>query len=194
MRKLILQMQVSVDGFVGGPQGEMNWLDVNWGEDINAYVTALTSTIDCIVMGHNLAKGFIPHWQSVADTAAANNPFAKIMDETPKIVFSRNADALSKSLSSLGWRNTNIATGSLQDEIGALKNATGKNIMVYGGSEFVGELAKANLIDEYYLFINPSALGKGMGIFNRLQSSLPLQCESTQRFDNGIVVIKYRKS
>ena len=194
MRKLILQMQVSIDGFVCGTQGEMNWLDMNWSDDINAFVTNLTAGIDTIVMGHNLAKGFIPHWQSVADAADANDPFAKVMDETPKLVFSRNAEALAKELPNLGWRNTHIATGNLQEEIEALKNTSGKNIMVYGGSEFVGEMAKANLIDEYNLFINPAAIGQGMGIFNRLQTTLPLQCESTQRFDNGIVVIKYRKS
>lgn len=194
MRKLILQMQVSIDGFVCGPNAEMNWLDMNWSDDINAFVTSLTSGIDTIVMGHNLAKGFIPHWQSVADAADANDAFAKVMDETPKHVFSRNASILKKELKNLAWRNTSIAEGNLQDEIKALKTASGKNIIVYGGSEFVGELAKANLIDEYYLFINPAAIGQGMGIFNRLQTALPLQCESTQKFDNGIVVIKYRKS
>ena len=67
MRKLKLQMQQTVNGFVGGPNGEMDWMDMNWGDDINQYVTALTEPVDTIVMGRKLAEGFIPYW---ADAAA----------------------------------------------------------------------------------------------------------------------------
>lgn len=191
-RKLVLQMQLSVDGFVCGPKGEMNWVNMDWGADINAFVTELTLQADSIVKGRVLAEGFITHWQSVADSA--EDEFSKLMDSYRKVVFSRHANALQKRLPQLGWRNTEIAQGTLQEELLRLKNSAGKDIMCYGGAEFVSALIQENLIDDYYLFINPSAIGQGMGIFSKLKNNRILQLEFAKSFDCGIVVIKYRKS
>ncbi|MCC6412607.1 MAG: dihydrofolate reductase family protein, partial [Saprospiraceae bacterium] len=62
MRKLKLQVQTSIDGFIAGPNGEMDWVNQNWGDDINAYVTAITEPVDTILLGRKLAEGFIPYW------------------------------------------------------------------------------------------------------------------------------------
>ncbi len=88
MRKVKLQMQVSLDGFVAGPNGEMDWMTWNWDDELKEYVMKLTEPIDCIILGRVLAQGFIPHW-----TAAAQNPesdsFTHKMVDTPKVVFSK---------------------------------------------------------------------------------------------------------
>ena len=72
MRKLKLQVQMSIDGFIAGPNGEMDWMNVNWGDDINNYVANITEPIDTIVLGRKLAEGFIPYWAGVA--ANPDNP------------------------------------------------------------------------------------------------------------------------
>jgi len=183
MRKLKLQMQVSVDGFVAGPNGEMDWMVWNWDDELKKYVAELTHPVDCIVIGRKLAEGFIPHW-----AAAVNNPeekaFAVIMHDTPKVVFS-------KTLKKSGWENAKLATGNLADEITRLKNATGSDIITYGGATLASNLVNQNLIDEYHLFVNPAAIGKGMSIFKNLDDKLNLNLVKSKSFDCGIVGFHY---
>jgi len=111
MRKLKLQVQLSVDGFIAGPNGEMDWITWNWSDDIKKYVTALTDSVDTIFLGRKLAEGFIPHWQSVVSNP--NNPehaFGNEMIDRPKFVFS-------KTLSNSLWDNTTVITGDSANEI-----------------------------------------------------------------------------
>lgn len=159
MRKLKLQVQLSVNGFNGGPNGELDWMEWNWGEDIKNYVNDLHEECDTILLGRKMADGFVSHWEGVLKNPADESyAFAKKMVDYPKIVFTKT---LNKSM----WNNTEIAAGDITEEVNKLKKQSGKDIIVYGGSGFVSSLIKENLIDEYYLFINPSALGRGMTIF-----------------------------
>jgi len=154
MRKLILQVQMSVDGFVAGPNGELDWMTWNWSDDIKNYVTELHDTVDTILLGRKMTDGFVKHWQSV-EPGTEEYPFAKKMVDYPKVVFT-------KTLNKSEWKNTTLAKGNLSEEVNSLKNQSGKDIIVYGGAGFVSSLIKENLIDEYYLFINPTVIGKGM--------------------------------
>lgn len=185
MRKLKLQMQLSVDGFVAGPNSEMDWMTWNWDDDIKGYVQSLTAPVDTIIMGRKLAEGFIPHWAALADNPATKDAFSEKMVNTPKVVFS-------KTLNGSPWNNTVIATGDITGEVKTLKNKPGSDIIVYGGSSFVGALIKHNLIDEYHLFVNPAAIGKGLPIFNGVDSRLNLQLDHAQKFDCGVAVLCYK--
>lgn len=190
MRKLKLQMQVSVDGFVYGPNGELDWMVWDWDDALKNYVGDLTQPIDIIVMGHNLAKGFIPHWEAVA--ADPNNPIqdaGKKFHETPKLVFSKTLDKADPAVAA--WKNTTVTNDDLVQEINQLKKQPGKDIIAYGGASFVSDLIKNNLIDEYHLFINPTAIGKGKVIFNNLEKKLDLKLVRSQAFDCGIVLLFY---
>jgi dihydrofolate reductase len=184
MRKLKLQMQLSVDGYVADPNGEMDWMAWGWGDDIKQYVTTLTEPVDTILMGRKLAEGFIPHWEAVMAKPETADPFAQKMVETHKIVFS-------KSMNGHAWKNTDLATGDLTEEVKKLKAKEGGDIITYGGATFASALIKAGLIDEYYLFINPTAIGNGMAIFKQLEGRLKLKLVKTKAFDSGIVVIYY---
>lgn len=183
MRKLKLQMQLSADGFVAGPNGEMDWLTWNWDPALVQYVTNLTESFDCILLGRKLAEGFIPHWAAVA--ANPDDPqfsAGKIFAETPKIVFT-------KTLENTGdWQHTTLEKGDLKTAVTRLKNQAGSDIIAYGGAEFVAALIKENLIDELHLFINPTAIGNGLAIFKDRTS---LQLVESQSFECGIVVSKY---
>ncbi len=185
MRKLKLQVQMTVDGYIGGPNGEMDWVLFNWDEGLKAYVTALTEPVDCLVLGRKLAEGFIPYWASVA--ANPEDPqftAGQKFTDTPKVVFT-------KTLAESAWANTVLAKGDLVDEITKLKQQDGGDIIAYGGAEFVAGLIKHGLIDELHLFINPAAIGKGLSIFQALEGKQALTLKQAQTFDCGIVGLCY---
>lgn len=185
MRKLKLQVQMTVDGFIAGPNGAMDWMALDWGEDIGSYVTNLTASVDCIVLGRKLAEGFIPHWAAVA--ADPNHPEVTSGQEftnLPKVVFS-------KTLAESVWDNAVIAHGDLVEEITRLKQQEGQDIIAYGGGTFVSNLIKHGLIDEFHLFVNPAAIGSGMPIFQGLAQTQALVLKHAVAFACGIVVLCY---
>ena len=185
MRKLKLQMQLSVDGFAAQPNGELDWMTWDWDDEIKNYVSELTDSIDTILLGRKMTDGFISYWTSVL--TKPDNPeysFAKKMVDIPKVVFT-------KTLEKSNWQNTNLAKGDLTDEVNRLKKQNGKGIIVYGGASFVSSLIKNNLVDEYHLFINPTSLGKGLTIFGELKDKLKLALVKSKVFDCGIVLNHY---
>lgn len=184
-RRLKLQVQMSVDGYIAGPNGEMDWMVWDRDDKIKKYVDELTKPVDTILLGRKMTDGFISHW-----TDASSKPddeayaFAKKMVDTPKIVFS-------KTLSKSKWANTEIATGDLADEVNKLKGQEGKDIVVYGGASFDSSLIKAGLIDEYHLFVNPATMGNGLAIFKGLGETQKLALVKSIPFDCGIVLLHY---
>lgn len=185
MRKLKLQVQMSVDGYIAGPNGEMNWMVWNWDDELKDYVNKLMEPVDTILLGRKMAGGFVSHWAAVA--ANPDDPEHKsgtFFMDTPKIVFT-------KTLDKSEWPNTELAKGNLADEVNKLKNQDGKNIIVYGGATFVSSLIKDGLIDEFHLFINPTALGNGMTIFRELDSKQDLTLANSTPYNCGIIVQCY---
>jgi dihydrofolate reductase len=184
-RKLKIQVQISVDGFIAGPDGEMDWMEWNWDEKIKQYVTDLTEPVDGILLGRKLAEGFIPYWAGVA--ANPDDPQQKAgkkFSETPKFVFSKT---LEKSL----WENTVLAKGNLAEEVNQLKSRDGKDLISYGGAQFVSSLIKEGLVDEFHLFVNPTALGKGLSIYKEIGNRQSLRLIKATAFNCGIVVLHY---
>ena len=186
MRKLKLQVQMSVDGYIAGPNSEMDWITFNWDDELKAYVTALTEPVDCLVLGRKLAEGFIPYWASVAANPDDPEHSAGIkFTDTPKVVFTKTLDASP-------WANTVLAKGDLVTEITALKQQAGSDLIAYGGATFVSGLIKHGLIDDFHLFINPAAIGNGLPIFQELDSQQTLTLVKATPFDCGIVVLHYQ--
>jgi dihydrofolate reductase len=177
MRKLTSQIQITLDGYVGGPAGEMDWMKMPWSADLTKRVDQITSNIDCILLGRKLAEGFIPYWASVADNPG--NPEQKAGQQftnAKKVVFSR-------TMTDSKWNNTTISN-DVVSEVTKLKNQPGKDLIVYGGATLVSSLIEKQLIDELNLFVNPAALGKGLAIFNDRKS---YQLISATPYDCGIV-------
>ncbi|GAB4160390.1 MAG: dihydrofolate reductase family protein [Candidatus Promineifilaceae bacterium] len=185
MRKLKLQVQMTVDGYIAGPNGEMDFMVWDWDDALKQYVDDLTEPVDCIILGRKLAEGFIPYWAAVA--ANPDDPeftAGKKYTDTPKVVFTRTLDRSE-------WANTVLARGDLVEEITRLKNQPGADIIAYGGATFVSDLIKHGLIDEFHLFINPTAIGSGMAIFKELDRQQAFRLVSTRAFDCGIVLLNY---
>jgi len=185
MRKLKLQVQVSIDAFVAGPHGEMDWMVWDWDQPLKDFVTKLTEPVDLILLGRKLAEGFIPTWQGLAADPKTADYGAHKMNDTKKIVFS-------KTLTENPWERTTIVSDDLGAAVTGMKAATGGDIIAYGGGNFVSNLIKENLVDDYYFFVNPVALGSGMTILKDIRERLPLKMVSVTGFDCGIVVQHYR--
>lgn len=185
MRTLKLQIQMTVDGYVAGPNGEQNWMTMPWTEDVNTYVDEITASVDTIVLGRKLAEGFIPYWAEVASNP--DHPefeSGKTFTALPKVVFTNTLDASP-------WDNAVLAKGDLVDEITALKTRDGRDIIAYGGATFVSGLIQRGLIDEFHVFVNPIVIGEGMTIFNGLDHHQRLTLVKSTSFDCGIVALHY---
>ncbi len=186
MRKLRLQVDISVDGCIAGPNNEMDWLVGLVGDDnFIKYLNEITESVDTIIMGRKMVDEFIPYWTEVMDKPDDPwNAFAKKMVEIPKVVFT-------KTLNKSEWVNTDIATGDLEDEITKLKNLDGGDIIVYGGASFDSSLIKEKLIDEFYLFVNPIVIGNGKTIFKDSKEIQKLTLIESKVFDCGVVLLHY---
>ena len=176
---------MSIDGYITGPNNEQDWMVWDEDEKIKEYEYKLHQPVDTILLGRKMTNEFVSYWSNVLNKPEdPEYAFAKKMIETPKIVFT-------KSLTKSEWPNTEIATGDLNEEITKLKNQEGGDIIVYGGASFDSSLIKENLIDEYYLFINPVAIGNGKTIFKDLKEIRKFTLVESIAFDSGIVLIHY---
>lgn len=178
---------MSIDGFVSGPNGELDWMTWNWDDKLKNFVTGLNEPVDTILLGKNMTDGFIEHWKKVKENKDNPEYWAGVkFTDTPKVIFT-------KTLSESKWENTTLAKGELKDEVNRLKSQPGSSLMVYGGAGFVSSLIKEDLIDDYYLFINPTALGNGKRIFDDITGKMQLKLVDSLKFDCGIVVNHYEK-
>jgi dihydrofolate reductase len=182
VRKFKLQVQTSVDGYMAGPNGEMDWMTFPWTDDINAYVGALDKPVDCIVLGRKLAEGFIPAWQ--AGPPGEDQASIDKMNDTPKVV-------ISNTLTDSPWENAVVAGGDLAATINGLKGQPGGDMIAYGGGTLVSGLIVNDLLDEFHLFVNPAALGAGMPVFPNRSAHQRLRFVTAQPFECGITALHY---
>ncbi len=186
MRKLKLQVQITIDGYIAGPEGQLDWMTWNWDQKLVENTEKLTDPVTTILLGRKMADGFISHWAKVkADPQSPEHSAGVKFTDTHKVVFSKTMD------SSI-WPNTDLAKGDLAAEVNRLKSEDGGDIIVYGGTGFVSSLIRENLIDEYHLFVNPVILGSGMRIFDKADSRQKLRSAGSTSFDCGITVLQYR--
>jgi dihydrofolate reductase len=160
MRKFKLQVQTTVDGFMGGPNGELDWVSHQWSDDLTAYSQALHDPADCIVLGRKLAEGFIPAWAAMTPDSGETQESIDWMNNTPKVV-------ISNSLTESPWANAVVAGGDLAENINKLKAEPGGDLITYGGSTLVQDLIAKGLLDELHLFVNPAAIGTGLPVPQR---------------------------
>lgn len=182
MRKFKLQVQTSVDGYMAGPNGEMDWMTLPWTDDISAYVDALTEPVDCIVLGRKLAEGFIPAW--AAGPEGETQESIDWMNNTPKVV-------ISNTLTQSPWENAVVAGGDLAETVNKLKAQPGGDMISYGGGTLVSDLIAKGLLDELHLFVNPTAIGAGMPVFPNLGAHQRLRLVAAQPFDCGITALHF---
>ena len=182
MRKLKLQMQTTIDGFVAGPEGQLDWMTWDMDEKLLGFINQLTDTSDTILLGRKMTDGFIKYWEGVIrKPESPEYSFARKMVDLPKVVFS-------KTLQKVEGQNVRAENGDLIEAVKQLKRAPGKDIIVYGGATFVSSLIENGLINELNLFVNPVAIGNGMRIFKEKR---PMKLTTSMAYPCGIVVNSY---
>jgi dihydrofolate reductase len=186
MRKIKLQMQLSIDGFVCGPNGEMDWMIWEWDDVLKNYAGDLTRSADTFLMGRNTGEGMAVYWPTVAGNPESKEEdkwMADKLNNLPKVVFS-------KTVTSINWTNARVSN-DMVEEVRELKKEPGKDIMLYGGAKLVSSFIRENLIDEYHLFINPAIIGKGKTIFSDLKEKMNLKLVKATPSATGIVILHY---
>lgn len=208
MRRLVLKMCISIDGFIGGPHGEVDWIFETLDESATAWLEDTLWQAGVHIMGSHTFRDMAAYWPCSSERLAAP------MNQIPKIVFSkkglveprgprltatfRDPSLLLKSRSTslspnvATWTDAAVASGDLTEEIGRLKRQPGKDILAHGGARFVQSLVKLGLIDEYRLLIHPVVLGSGLRLFANLERPLDLTLVSTTVFGGGTVAHVYR--
>jgi dihydrofolate reductase len=181
MRRLKLHLQTTADGYMGGPNGEMDWMTMPWSDDMTAYSQESWDPVDCLVLGRKLAEGFIPAWASRTPDEGDTQESIDFMNHTPKVV-------LSKSLTSSPWENATVASDL--KTINDLKAQSGGDIMACGGSTLVTDLLAEGLLDELNLYVNPVAIGAGLPVFPKGGYTL-LRRVNAQPFECGITAVRY---
>jgi len=184
-RKLILSMQITLDGYVAGPNDEADWLIISadaW-TDLNKDL----ESADTYLLGRKMYPGYSEHWQSVLrnpDSDPNELKFAKLAEKTQHIVFTKGDFRPD-------WKNTRVAH-DLPAEVARLKKENGKNIVAWGGANFASNLIKLGLVDEYRFALNPTLLTKGKALFDNLQQRKKLTLIDSKPLKSGLVILRYQ--
>ena len=179
MRKIIVFENVTLDGFMAGPNGELDWAI----QDDEVTQNSKEGN-DTFLFGRVTYEMMASFWPTPMGKSI-NPVFADALNNTPKIVFST-------TLKTADWQNTEVAQALTKEEILKLKQLPGKNMMIFGSGSLVEQLTKLGLIDEYQLMINPVVLGKGIPLFKNITDRLNLTLVQTRTFKSGLVLLQYQ--
>ena len=214
MRKLILKMSVSIDGFVCGPNGEVDWIFRTMDDEVARWTMETLWDTDLHIMGRRTYQDMAAYWPT------SKEPFAEPMNKIPKIAFSKRGfldkpgidsttrafkdaalfvkgssepEALQTDNKQEGnWADPQLLSGNLVEEITGLKQMSGKNILAHGGASFAQSLAGFDLIDEYRLLFHPVALGDGLPLFAALPKPAYLKLIDIVTFKGGSAAHVYQ--
>ncbi|HEY3784143.1 MAG TPA: dihydrofolate reductase family protein [Steroidobacteraceae bacterium] len=194
MRKLILQMQISADGYVGRAGDGPDWQVWDWGpecawdEALKVRFNGVFQSVDTILLSRKIiAGGYLDHWSQFARDYGANPDFtfAQHIVEARKVVFS-------KTLQKVQWAGTELARRPLSEEVNALKAESGRDMIAFGGAGFASALIANDLVDEYQFYVNPVALRQGLLIFEKRGIDSNFELKEAEGYACGVVVIRYQ--
>ncbi|QMW00605.1 dihydrofolate reductase family protein [Spirosoma foliorum] len=187
MRKLIFFMHTSLDGFVAGTNGEMDW--INLDDSLFDFVGSMTEQADAALYGRVTYEMMQAYWPTAAEQPDASKhdiEHGNWYNNVAKIV-------LSKTISGAGLTNTTVIGDQLSEHINRLKQQEGQNILIFGSPGASQSLLNLGLIDEFWLFVNPIILGQGLPLFDHVTGTTKLKLIETKSFDCNVIAIHYGK-
>src|SRR4030095_7588276 len=190
MRKIISFMHISLDGFVGGLNGEIDWVKVD--DEIFDFVGKRISEGDTALYGRVTYQMMENYWPTAADKPAPTKheiEHSKWYKNVHKIVLSKTLNP--DSYREAGMTNTKIISDKLSDNINEIKQETGKEILLFGSPTATHSLIQRNLIDGFWLFVNPIILGQGIPLFVDIKDKIKLKLLTTRQFTNGVTELNY---
>ena len=188
-RTMIAALQISLDGFTQGPNGEKDWVD-SWADAIE-----LIRDVDTFVLGGRMYPDYGEYWKSIYANPERVEPFQERIPSKREIAYARLAArtphiVLSTTLESVSWPKAQIIRDVA--ELRALKGQLGKNMYVVGGATLVASLLNEGLIDELRLIVHPIVLGKGQALFSGVNNRLSLDLVHATPTESGRVILTYR--
>jgi dihydrofolate reductase len=192
MRKVILAMQMTLDGFSTGPNGEMDYLppfnDEKAWEDIHREMWNNLNSVDTFLLGRVTYQIWEKYWPAAATSSTSTKndiEFSKFADKTQKIVFST-------TLEKADWQNTRLVKGNISEEIARMKQQPGRDMVVAGGAGIAQTFMRLGLIDEYKITVHPVIRGSGKPLFGNLSYRIRLKLVGVKTFNTGAVGFHYR--
>ena len=185
MRRIISFMHISLDGFVAGPNGEMNWIKVD--EEIFDHVGKRISKGDTALYGRVTYQMMEAYWPTAGDKPNASRHdinHSKWYSNVHKVV-------LSKTMKAADLSNTTIISDNLSDNLHKIKQQPGEDILLFGSPTATHSLIELDLIDGYWLFVNPIILGQGIPLFANIKDKVKLLLLTTQQFTCGVTELNY---
>jgi len=190
MRKVILYMFTTLDGFVAGPNGEFD--DYEPSEEEMKFANEIFSSADGILFGRVTYQGFVSYWDPIAhghppadvSNSASEIEFASIFKKMTRIVFSRTLDHVGD--------NAILIRDNIAAEVWKLKQQPGRDLLLICGPELLAVLIELELVDEYRILVKPRVSGRGTALFGDIQRKLQLKLLSTRVFGSGVVMHHYR--
>ncbi|SDD07845.1 dihydrofolate reductase family protein [Pedobacter soli] len=185
MRKIISFMHISLDGFVAGPNGEMNWITVD--EELFDHVGKRISGTDTALYGRVTYQMMEGYWPTAADSPDASKhdlEHSAWYKKAHKLV-------ISETLQQADLTDTTIISNNFATRINEIKQQEGTEILLFGSPTATHSLIQQNLIDGYWLFVNPVILGQGIPLFKDIKDRIKLNLLATQQFSNGVVELNY---
>ncbi|MFI0405236.1 dihydrofolate reductase family protein [Actinomadura sp. 3N508] len=179
MRRVVLYMMTSVDGFIAGPDGDLDWM-ISPDEDRQAEALEQLDAIDTALIGRGVYEEMVRYWPTATDE------YANRINAMPKLVFSRTPE-------NLRWNNAHIVPvtddADLADQVTRLKSRPGQDMVLFGGARLAQSFARLSLVDEYRLCTQPVALGTGRPLFS---NRTPLTLTATRPFPSGATLTTYQ--
>ena len=189
MRKLVASVNITLDGFIAGPNCELDWHFSRWTTEMADVQTSLLSNADTILLGRITYNAMAAYWPQVITNPSFPRhdlAFADLMNSRKKVVFSNTIDALN-------WQNSTKLSGKVGPEIHKLKQMPGKDIMIYGSSKLMSDLVKLGLIDHFALWVHPVLLGKGKPLFGKTDGITDMRLSQVRQFSSDVVLLQYVK-
>lgn len=186
MRKLIVTMWITLDGFIADADGELGW--ILGDEQLSNYEIGMVSNADTLLLGRKTYEDFVGYWPNVPTNPAAQaweKVYAGKINALHKMV-------LSKTLETAAWSDSQIVKEIIPAEIEQLKQQPGKNILIYGSASVVQQLTNLGLIDEYHLLVHPVLLGSGQPLFANIEQRVTMKLVKTEPFTSGVVLQIYQ--
>ena len=188
MRKLVLFLHASLDGFVEGPNGEMDIGWVSYDADLEKHAKEILSTADTVIWGRGTYQMMYSYWPSVHSNPSASQHernHAEWIEKTAKIVFST-------TLEKVEWNNSRLVKEDVEEEIKNLKQQPGKDMVILGSPRFAHYLMQFDLIDEYKITVSPVLIGSGLPLFQGLKEKFNLKLIENKTFDSGAIGLVYQ--
>jgi dihydrofolate reductase len=186
MGKIITTTWVSLDGFIAGPDGEMDWIIVD--DEMGKYEDDIVSAANTLMFGRVTYQSFAGSWPYVPDNPQASEgekAYARKLNAMRKIVFST-------TLPSADWHDSHLLREINTEAITRLKQESAGDILIYGSASIMQALTNLGLIDEYQLLVHPVVLGGGKPIFKDIQTKQNLQLVKTKTFPSGVIGLYYQ--